>query len=386
MKDITHKQAFRFVLMIGIVSLFADMTYEGSRSIVGPYLAQLGANGLAVGVIAGLGELLGYALRYISGRISEKTEKFWQITIFGYVFQLLSVPLLALAGNWQVAALLIVAERIGKAIRNPPRNVMLSHAGTVIGHGWVFGLHEALDKLGAFVGPLAVASILARQGKYKTAFAMLLIPALFTITLVIVARIIYPKPQDMEVHTPASFDTTKLPHRFWIYFTAAALVAAGFPDFSLMSYHFGKMQTVPANWIPIFYSLALGIGGLSSLIFGKLFDKYGISLLIPVTLITLPFVPLVFLGRFTTALAGTILWGISMGVHESVIPAAVATMVPSERRASAYGIFTAGYGIAWFIGSVIIGTLYDISLPALIAFSMGAELAAIPFLIKLHRT
>lgn len=371
--------------MVGIVSLCADFTYEGSRSIVGPYLAQLGASGTAVGIIAGLGELLGYALRYVSGRVSEKTGAFWPITIFGYVFQMLSVPLLALAGSWQVAALLIVAERIGKAIRNPPRNVMLSHAGSVIGHGWVFGLHEALDKFGAFVGPLAVASVLTKQGEYKTAFVMLLIPALMTIALVMVARVIYPKPQDMEAPQAASFNAEKLPRRFWLYFIAAGLVAAGFPDFSLMSFHFGKTETMPAIWIPIFYSLALGIGGLSSLVFGKLFDKHGIGLLIPVTIVTLPFVPLVFLGGFVAALTGTILWGISMGVHESMIPAAVAGMVPRERRASAYGIFTAGYGISWFIGSAIIGILYDVSMPALITFCIVAELAAIPFLLAVKK-
>lgn len=380
-------KAFRFVLMIGIVSLFADMTYEGSRSIVGPYLAQLGASGTAVGIVAGLGELLGYALRYISGRVSEKTGKFWQITIFGYVIQMLSVPLLALAGNWQIAALLIVVERIGKAIRNPPRNVMLSHAGTVIGHGWVFGLHEALDKFGAFVGPLAVAAVLAGKGEYKTAFAVLLIPALLTIALVLVARFIYPKPEELEAssHESASIDAQKLPHRFWLYLIAAGLVAAGFPDFSLMSFHFGKTETVPTFWIPIFYSLALGISGISSLIFGKFFDKRGIGALIPITVITLPFVPLVFLGGFAAALTGTILWGISMGAHESIIPAAVAIMVPKDRCASAYGIFTAGYGISWFIGSAIIGMLYDTSMPAVIAFCIIAELTAIPFLLAARK-
>ena len=382
MKEYTlQTTAFRFVLMIGIVSLFADMTYEGSRSIVGPYLAKLGASGTAVGVIAGLGELLGYGLRYISGRVSEKTGRFWQITIFGYVLQMLAVPLLALAGSWQVAALLIVAERIGKAIRNPPRNAMLAHAGTVIGHGWVFGLHEALDKFGAFVGPLAVAAVLVSQQDYRTAFAVLLMPALLTIALVLVARAIYPNPEEMESSAATSMDAQKLPRRYWLYCAAAALVAAGLPDFSLMSYHFGKVETVPTYWIPIFYSLALGTGGVMSLLFGKLFDKQGIGLLISVTVITLPFVPLVFLGGFTAALAGTILWGINMGVHESIIPAAVATMVPKERRASAYGIFTAAYGISWFIGSAIIGMLYDTSILALIAFSITMELAAIPFLI-----
>jgi MFS family permease len=203
--------ALRFVLMFGVISLFADYTYEGSRSIVGPYLAQLGASGTAVGIIAGLGELLGYALRVVSGRVAEKTGAFWPITLFGYAIQMISVPLLALAGSWQVAALLIVAERIGRATRNPPRDVMLSHAGKVIGFGWAFGLNEALDQTGAMIGPLSVAAVLAAHGQYKTAFAMLLIPALITLTLLAAARLIYPSPEDMETDTP-NLDTGSLPN------------------------------------------------------------------------------------------------------------------------------------------------------------------------------
>ncbi len=388
--DLITKQskitAFRFVLMIGIVSLFADFTYEGSRSITGPYLAHLGASGFAVGIIAGLGELLGYGLRLVSGRLAERTGKFWPIILFGYAIQMISVPMLALAGSWRVAALLIVIERIGKATRNPPRDVMLSHAGKVIGYGWVFGLHEALDQFGAMIGPLSVSTVLAMRGDYKIAFAVLLIPAVITLGLIATARLIYPKPESIAAETQTTtLEAQNLPRSFWIYLAGAALVAAGFPDFSLMSYHFEKANVVSATWIPIFYAIAMGTSGLGSLVFGKLFDLKGIKILIPLTIITTLFVPLVFFGGFVSALIGCALWGIGMGVHESIIPAAVAIMVPLERRASAYGIFTAGYGIFWFLGSAVIGFLYDVSLPALIAFSVIAELAAIPFFLLLKK-
>jgi MFS family permease len=361
------------------------MTYEGSRSITGPYLASLGASGAAVSIVAGLGELLGYGLRLLSGYASERTGKFWPITLFGYVIQMVSVPMLALAGSWQVAALLIVAERIGKATRNPPRDVMLSHAGKVIGFGWVFGLHEALDQLGACIGPLSVAFVLARNGDYKTAFLMLLIPALLTISLIFTARFMYPRPQDLNTDTPSGADAKNLPRTFWVYLAGAALIAAGFPDFSLMAYHFSKADALPASWIPVFYSLAMGASGFGSLVFGKLFDRKGIMILIPLTAVTLLAVPLAFLGGFWVALIGCALWGVGMGVHESIIPAAVALMVPANRRASAYGIFTATYGVFWFLGSVAIGLLYNVSLPALIAFSVIAELAAIPFFLSLKK-
>src|SRR6266571_999401 len=196
MKQVSMKTtALKFVLLVGTMSFFADFTYEGSRSIIGPYLGLLGAGAAAIGIVTGLGELLGYGLRLVSGRLSDRTGQFWPITIVGYIVQMCSVPLLALAGNWQIAALLIILERVGKATRNPPRDVMLSHAGKQMGgYGWAFGVHEALDQSGALFGPLAVAGVLALRGQYQIAFALLLIPALVTLTILLVARLTYPRP------------------------------------------------------------------------------------------------------------------------------------------------------------------------------------------------
>ena len=209
--------AVRFVLTIGILSFFADFTYEGSRSIIGPFLGTLGATGTVVGIVTGFGELLGYGLRLVSGRWADTSGKYWPITIFGYVVQMLSVPALAFADNWPTAAALIILERVGKAIRNPPRDVMLSHAGKQAGgYGWVFGLHEALDQFGAMFGPLLVAAVLAHRGSYHQAFALLLVPAVINLSLVLTARLLYPRPQDMEPGT-RPIDSHGLPRIFWIY-------------------------------------------------------------------------------------------------------------------------------------------------------------------------
>jgi MFS family permease len=383
-KERMKKNALKFVLLIGVVSFFADFTYEGARSITGPYLAILGASATLVGFIAGLGELLGYGLRLVSGRLSERTGEFWPITLFGYIVQMSAVPLLALAPSWQVAGLLIVVERIGKAIRNPPRDVMLSHAAKQIGYGWGFGLHEALDQFGALFGPLVVAAVLAGRGDYRTAFAVLLVPAILTLILLVSARLLYPRPEDLEVSVP-NVEASGLPPVFWIYLAGAALVAAGFADFSLIAYHFQKASVIPPTWIPLFYSIAMAASGIGSLLFGRLFDRTGLWILLPLTIIAAASAPLVFLGGFWLALIGSALWGVGMGVHESIIPAAVATMVPQQRRPSAYGIFTAGYGVFWFIGSVIIGKLYDVSIPALIVFSIVAQLAAIPLFMNVKK-
>jgi len=380
----TKTTAIRFVVLFGIVSLFADMTYEGSRSITGQYLATLGTSAAVVGVVAGLGELLGYGLRLVSGRWAERTQKFWPLTLFGYFIQMVSVPMLALAGNWQAAALLILAERVGKATRNPPRDVMLSHAAKEIGYGWGFGLHEALDQLGALIGPLAVAFVLARRGGYREAFAVLLIPALVTLALVMVARFMYPRPEDFERHT-GELHGEGFSREYWIYLVAAALVAAGFADFQLIAYHFQKADAFHVAWIPILYAIAMAVSGAGSLAFGKMFDRFGIRVLVPLTIVTALFAPFVFFGGFWTAVAGAVLWGLGMGVHESIVPAAVAHLVPSQKRPSAYGIFTAGYGIAWFLGSAIEGVLYDHSVMAMVVFCLVVQLAAVPVLWRLGK-
>jgi MFS family permease len=377
--------ALRFVLMVGVMSFFADFTYEGSRSVVGPYLGTLGAGALAIAVISGLGEFLGYGLRLFSGRAADRSGRYWPITISGYVIQLAAVPLLALAGSWQVAALLIIAERIGKATRNPPRDAMLSHAAKDMGYGWGFGVHEALDQFGALFGPLLVALVLAvSQHDYKLAFAALAVPAVITVTLVLLAQRFFPRPQDLSAG-PAEVTTSGLPRVFWIYLAGAALAAAGFADFPLIAFHFQQAHTVSAPVVPVMYAVAMAVSGTGSLIFGTLYDKTGIGLLVPLTIGAAAYAPLVFLGGTAAAVVGAALWGLGIGVQESIIPAAVAPMVATGRRASAYGLFTGAYGTAWVLGSVVIGLLFSVSLGAVTAFAVAAELAAIPFIVATRR-
>lgn len=377
-------RALKFVLLIGIMSFFADFTYEGSRSIIGPYLALLGASALLIAVVTGFGELLGYSLRLVSGRLSDQTSQYWPITIFGYIVQMASVPLLAFAPNWQVAAILIILERVGKATRNPPRDVMLSHAAKEMGYGWGFGVHEALDQFGALFGPLAIAVVLALRGNYRFAFGVLLIPALVMLSILLAARLSYPHPEEMETNPP-NIQTSGLPRVFWVYLAGAVLVAAGFADFPFIAYHLGRTSTVPTALIPVFYAVAMGVSGIGSLLFGRLFDRFGIAVLVPLTVLSALFAPLVFLGGFWLALLGMALWGLGIGVHESIIPAAVAPMVPPQRRASAYGLFTTGYGVFWFLGSVLIGLFYSMSIPLLVTFCVVVELAAIPLFLLVRR-
>jgi MFS family permease len=372
------------VVLLGVVSLLADTTYEGARSVTGPFLAILGASGAAVGFVAGFGELIGYILRLVSGILSDRTKKYWAVTVVGYGINLLAVPLLALAGRWEVAAALMIAERAGKALRTPARDAMLSHATSAMGRGWGFGLHEAMDQAGAVAGPLIVALVLNAHGGYRVAFAVLLIPALLALAVLAAARFLYPRPQDLEVRPP-QIETKGLPRAFWLYLGAAALVAAGYADFPLIAFHFQRNAVVPPAWVPVLYAIAMGVDALAALVFGRIFDRLGLKVLALVSLLSAAFAPLVFLGGLAAACAGMALWGIGMGAQESVMRAAVAGMAPHNRRGTAYGIFNAGYGLVWFLGSALMGVFYDVSLPALIAFSVAAQVGSAPLFLVVGR-
>jgi MFS family permease len=374
--SITAKSALRFVVLLGFVSLFADVTYEGARSITGPFLAILGANAAVVGLVAGFGELIGYALRLVTGYLADKTQRYWLLTIIGYAVNLCAVPLLALAGRWEIAALLMVVERVGKAIRSPAKDAILSHATHHLGRGWGFGLHEFMDQLGAVSGPLIVAAAVYYKNDYRLGFAVLAIPALAAIGFLLTGRFIYPRPRDFE---PVSKPITgkHFPNAFWLYLVAVGLIAAGYADFALVGFHVQKTGIATDGVIPLLYALAMGVDAIAALIFGRLFDRYGMSILMVSTIISAAFAPLVFLGGFGMVVAGMVLWGIGMGAQESIMRAAVAEMVSADKRGSAYGLFNAGYGLFWFAGSATMGLLYNLHIKAVVVFSVGAQIAAI---------
>jgi MFS family permease len=381
---VTRRTALKFVILLGFVSLFADVTYEGARSIAGPYLAVLGASAAIVGIVSGFGELVGYGLRSLFGYISDKTGKYWTMTILGYALNLLAVPLLALAGRWEIAAILMIAERMGKAIRTPARDAMLSHATADIGRGRGFGLHEAMDQIGAMLGPSIVAAVLFFKGGYRNAFGFLLIPALLALGVLAAARLLYPRPRDFETGR-VNPERKGFSRTFWIYLAAVAFIAAGFTDFPLIAYHFNRASVATDEWIPVFYAIAMGVDALAALLFGRLFDRKGIPVMAIAALVSSLFAPLVFLGGFAFALLGMMLWGVGMGAQESIMRAALAEMVPADRRGSAYGLFNTGYGLFWFLGSALMGILYDLSLPSMIAFSVTAQLASVPLFIWINR-
>ena len=375
-----NKSVLHFVVIIGIANFFADFTYEGARAIIGPFLGSLGASAVIVGFVAGLGELMGYGLRSVSGYFADRSHRHWAFAFVGYTINMLAVPALALSRQWPLAASLVVSERVGRGIRKPTVDAMLSYAGKSIGAGWVFGLNEALDQAGATIGPLVMALVLYLNGGYQTGFSVLLVPALLCLGTLAVARVFHPRPHEMEHGAGHALGTTNLTRAYWIYLAAGALLAAGFADFALIGFHFQKANVVPRNLIPVFYAVAMAASALASIPLGRVFDRLGPNVSLFAFVISAASAPFVFLGTSVFALIGMIFWGIGMSAQGSLFQAMLTGVIPPQKRSTAFGLFDTGYGIAWFLGSAAMGLLYDKSIPALVLFSVILQLAAVPIL------
>lgn len=375
-KNTLKRRAFYFIILLGFVSLLGDVTYEGARSVTGPYLDLLGASSAVVGFAAGFGEMLGYAFRLVSGYWADRTHRYWLLTIVGFALNLLVIPLLAFAGTWQVAVLLLILERLGKGLRTPSRDVMLSQATKQVGRGFGFGLHEAMDQIGAVLGPVFVSIILARNLGYNEAFLFLGIPAVLAVILIITGRFLYPRPQEFE---PAykGIATSGYTKSFWIYLVAVALIGAGYIDYPLIGFHLEQDGILQPQFIALLYSLAMGVDAIAALVFGAWFDRAGVSIVGVSALIAAFFAPLTFLiNSWWGPALGMTLWGIGMGGQESVMRAALAEMIPTERRGMAYGFFNTVYGVSWSLGSFVMGIIYGHSVPLMVGVSVTLELIA----------
>ena len=373
--------ALRFIVCLGVVSLFADMTYEGAHSIIGPYLKDMGATAFQVAMIAGVGEMLGASLRFFSGRFADRTRAYWTITFLGYAMNVVAVPALALAGNWQMAAVLIIAERTGKALRGPARDVLLSGATQEVGHGWGFGLHSVMDQTGAVIGPLLMVAAVARSHHFGPGFLWLAFPAVGTLVALTMARVLNPD----HLKKAARAQTTQvLPRVFWLYVAAAGLLACGFVDFPLLAYHFQSAGISTAVEIPLLYAGAMGVNGLTALLFGRLFDRFGLNTLVFGILISLLSLPLGFFGGPAGAIASVACWATGLGAQDACLRSGIATVVSMNKRGSAFGAFNGVYGVMWFVGSMVMGLLYSRSMMGLVVFGIAAQVAAAAMFFRLR--
>jgi MFS family permease len=380
----------RFIVGFGVVSALADMVYEGARSIIGPYLASLGASALVVGLITGAGEAAALVLRLVTGPLADRTGRPWPQTITGYALTAVCVPLLALTGSLPAAGLLYNGERVGKAVRTPARDLMLAHASAELGRGYAFGLHEALDQIGAMAGPLLIAGSLALGGNYHWAFGLLVIPGALALAALARLRRAAPEPATWE---PAAQIPEKkrlrleagLPGRFWLYAAFSAATMLGFSTWAVLAYHLTSRHLLRPALIPVLYAVAMAAAAVAAVASGRLYDRTGLRGLLALPALA-ALVPLLSFSTSPAAvLAGAIIWGTGMGVHDSTMRAAVADLVPAHRRGAGYGTFTACYGLAWLTGAALIGLLYEHSTRLVIGYVTTVQLAALALLLPLLR-
>jgi MFS family permease len=377
------KYATLFVLLLGSVSLFSDMAYEGAKSISGSYLRTLGASAAVVALVSGFGEFIGYAWRVVSGRITDRTGRYWTIVLIGYSMNLVAIPLLAFAGDWFTVAILIMIERMGKAVRAPARDAMISNVASKTGRGWAFGVQEALSSVGAMLGPVMIFLVFLCGGTYSTGFLLMAIPAVIALLVLYYTYKRYPRPRAMETATPS--DQTTISRRFWIYALAAAFLAAGYVDFPLVAYHMENHSLSDNALIPLLYALAMGADAISAMVLGKFFDRTGPKVLLFVIVPTALFPVFAFSDSIALIAVGMVLFGLGMGSQESIMRALVADLAPVGRRATAYGYYNTIYGSFWFAGSIILGLVYDVSIPLMITISVSLQLLSIPLFLMFLR-
>lgn len=373
-----------FVVLFGMVSLFSDMTHESANSIRGAFLSLAGASAAVIGFVSGLGELVGYGLRYVFGRLTDRTRRYWPMVLFGYVLDVVAVPALALVGRngWVLACALLIIQRLGKAIKKPAKDTVMSFAASQEGVGKSFAIQELLDQIGAVLGPLLLYLIMLFQHRddtfsdYRSCFAFLAIPGAIILLLLWLTYKRFPHPENFEPE-PKEYVPFRVSKRFVVYILGISLFAFGFADYSLIVMHFSRQHLFTAAVLPLLYALAMLTDAASAFVFGWLFDRHARLSLVVSTLVAAPFAVFAFLGSdMASVVTGVVLWGIGMGAQESILKAAVATMVPKRSRATGYGIFECCFGAAWFLGSWLLGVLYDQSLVAMVIVSVAAQLLA----------
>lgn len=396
--------AWRFIAVFGVVSLLMDYVYEGARSVTGPLLASLGASGAVVGVVTGAGEAAALGLRLVSGPLADRTQRFWAWTIGGYVLTAVSVPVLGLTGLLGVACALVIAERVGKAVRSPAKDTLVSHATAVTGRGKGFAVSEALDQIGALLGPLTVAGVLALTGDdYAPALGVLAIPGVAAVALLLWLRARVPDParyELVEAAPPAegsasddpddggapSPDIPRLPRSFWVYAAFTAATMSGFATFGLVSFHLVQRHLVPTAAVPVVYAGAMVADALAALATGWLYDRYGARVLVVLPLLAALTPVLAFGPSAAVAVVGALVWGCAVGIQESTLRATVADLVPPPRRATAYGVYAGVIGGAALLGGALLGALYDVSIGSLVAVVVVIQVLAVALLIVTRRT
>ena len=372
-----RRRAMTVVVAFGIVSLLGDVVYEGARSILGPYLGTLGASAAIVGLVSGVGDFTGSALRVATGWMADRTGGYWTMTFLGYGLTIVAVPFLGLVGRVDLVLALVVMERLGKAVRSPARDALLAEASRPLGRGWGFGLHEALDQTGAVLGPLLAAAVLAwRAGDYRMAFLAVAVPGALVLPALLVARwALGAAPAPVAARPAAGDRRAGAPPQARRYLAFVALTAAGLAPFPLIAFHAVRAPVLSEADVPLLFAAAMAVDAAAALAVGRRYDRRGLAVLAALPLLSVA--ALAAFGRSAWLLwAGAVAWGAAMGIQESTLRAAVADLRGDTPPATAYGLFHTAYGLALLAGGAALGALYDWSTGALVGVVVGVQTAA----------
>jgi MFS family permease len=407
-RDAAGWTPWRAVFAFGLVSLAADMVYEGMRAVAGPFLGSLGASAFIVGLVTGAGEAVALVLRLVTGPWADRSRRHWSMTLVGYAMTAVCVPLLAVAphigaAGVGVASALILLERTGKAVRSPSKSALLARMAVQTGQGRGFAVHKALDQVGAFVGPLLLAGVAAVTGVYWPGFALLAVPGLFSLLLLAQLRrrvpsLAEPAPEDTadgsRARRPdgvlrglgsAAFGRD-LPAAFHLFSLSVALTTAGLMTFGVISYRFVDAGLVSLAAVPVVYALAMAVEAVAALLTGDLFDRWGPRVLLGVPVLAMLVPVSVFSDRLWLVVVGVVVWGAGTGVQDSTVKAYVASLVAPGRRATAYGVFAAVQGTGALGGGVLAGALV-VHHASLLAVVIGVlQLAAFALLVLTLRS
>jgi MFS family permease len=384
---------WHFVLCFGLVSLFADMVYEGARSIIGPYLATLGASATVVGAVAGAAEFIGYGLRVVSGYLVQRRGHYWAWTITGYALTVLSVPLIGATHVIVPALLLYGTERLGKAVRSPAKDTLLSYASAQTGRGTAFGVHQAMDQFGAMAGPLLLAAVLSQHvGDYRMAFGVLIVPGVVVLMLLFWLRHRVPDPAAYEVDLSApsgSGDASEarvagsarvmLPLLLWQYIGAIAVLSLGIASFPLLAFHAQTQGLLTLAQVPVLFALAMLVDGVSGLLMGRVYDRRGPKVLLAVP-VAAGVAAIAFTDNATLVWVGVAVWGVVNGVLDSTAKAVVTELVGPSARSVAFGWLAFARGLGLLLSGVVLGLAYDQSITLVVGLILGINAVALTVL------
>ncbi len=378
----------RNVAALGVVSLLTDVSTEMIVPVLPLFVTTvLHGSAATVGVIEGVAESTATLLRLGSGWLSDRIGARKPFLLFGYGISGVAKAAIAAAGSWAAVLGLRFADRLGKGLRNPPRDAVIAESVPARLVGRAFGFHRALDTLGAAIGPFVAYLVLsAYPGRFRRVFAISAIPAALAI-LVILAFVRAPRRPPAAAR-PLRQEVGALGTPFRKF-----LVVAGLFSLASSSMAFLLLRARQAGFsergVPLVYLLYNVVYALLSWPIGALSDRIGRRAVLLTAYASFAVVYALFASapHRATVLAGFALLGIHSAMLEGSQRSMIADLVTPERRATAYGIYYAVVGLALLPASLVAGALWDRvgAGPTLALDAALAALAAVLFLVLLPR-